>query len=109
LKDAEAKNYLADELVSFDSNTSQMVNYHFLLQYINKLLEELPPRQKEVIQLRKLEEYSLKEIAKKLNISIKTVESHLSIALKFLREKLQNEKFDDLLLLVLVIKKNKLN
>ena len=105
LREDEVKHQFTDELVNFDFRTSQMVNYHFLLEHINDLLDKLPPRQKEIIELRKLEGYSLKEIASKLDISVKTVETHLRLALKFLKEKLQSEKFDDLLLFVLTFRK----
>ena len=105
VKDEELKHDLAGELLSFDNHTANMVNYHFLLQHISRLIDELPPRQKEIIELRKLEGFSVKEISEKLSLSIKTVEAHLTAALKFLKGKLQSEKFDDLLLFVLTFSK----
>ena len=105
VKDEELKHELADELVHFDNHTANMLNYHFLLQHINSLIDELPPRQKEIIELRKLEGYSIKEISEKLSLAKKTVEAHLTAALKSLKERLQTEKFDELLFFVLTFRK----
>jgi len=105
-KEQEFKHDLADELIHFDEHTSNMVNYHFLLDHLNRLIDELPPRQKEIIMLRKLENYSIKEISEQLSISIKTIEAHLTAALKFLKERLKSEKLDDLLLFALIFRKN---
>ena len=54
--------------------------------YINKLIEELPPRQCEVFKMSREKHLSYKEIAKELSISEKTVERHINEALKFLRK-----------------------
>ncbi|MBV5343655.1 sigma-70 family RNA polymerase sigma factor, partial [bacterium] len=76
-----------------------------LLDHLNRLIDELPPRQKEIVILRKLDNYSIKEISEKLSISTKTIEAHLTAALKFLKERLKSEKFEDLLLFTLIFKK----
>lgn len=106
VKDEELKNDLADELINFDDHTSNLLNYHFLLEHINLLILKLPPRQKQILELRKLDGYTSAEISEMLNLSIKTVEAHLTAALKFLKESLRSEKFDDLLLFALVFRKN---
>lgn len=105
LKENELKHNLADELVHFDDQTSQMVNYHFLLEHVNRLISELPPRQQEIVELRKIKGYSLKEISAQLNISVKTVEAHMRTALKSLKQQLKSERFDDLLLWILIAHK----
>ncbi|TXE16684.1 RNA polymerase sigma-70 factor [Psychroserpens burtonensis] len=56
------------------------------IEILNKLIDQLPPRCKEVFILNKLERRKYKEIANDLGISIKTVENHMSKALSFLRE-----------------------
>lgn len=105
LKEQKLKHNLAGDLIDFDNDTANTLNYHFLLNHINKLLEQLPPRQKEIIVLRKLEGLSIKEIAEKLSLAVKTVEAHLTAALRFLKKKLRSDKFDDLLLLALTLRK----
>jgi len=105
IKDEELRHNLTGELIDFDDQTAGTLNYHSLLEYINRLINQLPPRQKQILELRKLEGYSIKEISDMLDLAVKTVEAHLTAALKFLKEKLQQEKFDDLLLFALILKK----
>ncbi len=106
IKDDELKHNLTSEIFDFDDHTCNSLNYHSLLEYITQLIGQLPPRQKEILELRKLQGYSTKEIAKMLNLAVKTVEAHLSASLRFLRDKLKNEKFDDLILFALILKKS---
>ncbi len=105
VKEQEFKHDLANDLVSFDNHSSNLLNYNSLLEHINHLIEELPPRQREIIILRKLENYSLHEISEQLSLSIKTVEAHLTAALKFLKERLKSERTEDLLLFALIFRK----
>ena len=51
-------------------------------------LTELPEQCRTVFQLSRFEDMKYKEIADKLDISVKTVENHMGKALKFLRTKL---------------------
>ena len=54
--------------------------------YIERLVNELPPRQKEVFYLSRHEQLSYKEIAERLDITPKTVERHINEALKYLKK-----------------------
>lgn len=54
--------------------------------YIEKLVAELPPRQKEVFRMSREQHLSYKEISLRLDISEKTVERHINEALKFLKK-----------------------
>ena len=58
---------------------------------IDKKVEELPPQRKLIYQLSREQGLSYKEIAEKLNISEKTIESNIRLALKTLRALLSNE------------------
>jgi len=73
---------------------------HVLQKEINENLErgisELPEKCREVFVLSRKQQLSHKEIANLLNISVKTVENHLTIALKHLRASMA-----DFLLLVI--------
>jgi RNA polymerase sigma-70 factor (ECF subfamily) len=53
---------------------------------INTILSKIPPRSRQVFVLHRFEEMKYKEIAEFLEISIKTVENHISKALKVLHE-----------------------
>jgi len=59
-----------------------------LVDHINSSIEELPDKCKQVFKLSREEQLSHKEIADKLNISTKTVEAHITKALKHLKTSL---------------------
>lgn len=61
------------------------IEYKELEASVNKIIEELPNRQKAVYKLSREEELSYKEISKKLCISINTVENHMVKALRHIR------------------------
>ena len=63
--------------------------YGELKEHITLAVDTLPPRCKVVFQLSRFEELSYKEIAKKMDISVKTVENQMGKALKIMREKLK--------------------
>lgn len=56
------------------------------MQKLHSLIDQLPPRCREVFVKNKLEKRKYKEIAVDMGISIKTVENQMSKALHFLRE-----------------------
>src|SRR5690606_21573826 len=60
---------------------------------ITSLTENLPPRAKEIYLLSRQQYLSNKEIAERLQISEKTVENQLTIALRRLREGLGRMSF----------------
>ena len=55
-------------------------------------IDELPEKCGEVFKLRKFEHLSHVEISKKLNISIKTVETHMHRANTTLKEKMKSQE-----------------
>ena len=57
-----------------------------LSDYIDLLINELPPRRREIFNLSRKENKSYKEIAELLHISEKTIENQISEALKYLRK-----------------------
>ena len=57
---------------------------------INRALDALPEKCKEIFLMNRFDELKYREIAEKLNISIKTVETQMSRALKALRERLSD-------------------
>jgi len=75
---------------------------HFLEVDLKKDIEEsiaaLPEKRREIFRLSREEGLKYREIAEKLNISIKTVEAQMGLAIKSLREKLK--KYNSFLFLV---------
>ncbi|MEH0152811.1 RNA polymerase sigma-70 factor [Limibacter armeniacum] len=60
-----------------------------LLNQVEKLIQELPEKTREVFELSRKSYLSNKEIAERLSISTKTVEYHINMALQFLRKHCQ--------------------
>lgn len=58
------------------------------MQYIRSEIKKLPDRCCEIFEMSYLKEMKNNEIAEKLNISIRTVEHHLYLGLRTLREKM---------------------
>ncbi len=81
-----------DEIVNFknDSADSQEnMESSELEEYLHRSIDRLPEKCRIVFSLSRFEELSYKEIAEKLDISVKTVENQISKALKLLREDLK--------------------
>ena len=68
--------------------TENMLAYQELSTTVDHLADRLPCQCKNIYELSRVKGFNNKEIASKLLISEKTVEAHLTKALKFLRERL---------------------
>ncbi|WP_372936457.1 RNA polymerase sigma factor [Mariniphaga sediminis] len=64
------------------------INKEEVYEKIHLLIEKMPPRQREVFKMKHFKNYSYKEIAEALNISVNTVENHMVKAHKYLKESL---------------------
>ena len=81
----EDVNYYATTEDTDDEESRSSINME---QKIHEAIESLPEKCKEIFSLSKLKNMKNKEVAEHLNISIKTVENQMTIALKKLREDL---------------------
>jgi RNA polymerase sigma-70 factor (ECF subfamily) len=72
-----------------DHNPLQQLTVNEMQDVINRAIDELPIRCREVFMLSRFEGLSYLQIAEALNISPKTVENQISKALLILREALQ--------------------
>jgi RNA polymerase sigma-70 factor (family 1) len=66
-------------------------NLDELLQLMDKEINELPPKCRKIFLLNKKEGLTHIEISEHLNISIKTIEGHMTRAFKILRNKLHTK------------------
>ncbi len=93
-----------DFLMSVDHSsrnfTELAVEYHEIKQKSEHAIDSLPPKRQEIFRLSRETGLKNKEIAEKLQISIKTVENQMGQALKFLREELSEYQMLIFLLLL---------
>ncbi|MCU7694440.1 RNA polymerase sigma factor [Haoranjiania flava] len=89
-------NTLSDQEVQ--NATWDTISYNELNNQLQNYIEMMPPMRKKVFILSRIEGWSYKEIAVELAISLKTVEKHISEALKQLRPHLS--KINILLILL---------
>ncbi len=78
------------ELNNDNQEIIEHVNYSDsgVMNKINAIINQLPEQRKKIFKLNRLEGLKYREIAEKLNISQKTVETQMGKALKFLRDNL---------------------
>lgn len=81
------------------SSTEEVCNFNELTTHLSTAVERLPDTAREVFSLSRYQYLTTREIARQLNLSPKTVEYHLSRALRLLRVQLK----DYILLVVLLL------
>jgi RNA polymerase sigma-70 factor (ECF subfamily) len=89
-KEYVRKNYLESVgslMKDFDNSTEETILLNDLTQNLEREISRLPLKCRSVYTLSRIEHKSNKEIAAVLGISEKTVENHMSRALKYLRMK----------------------
>ena len=82
----------------FDDSNNESIAFNELRMMLEKSMSDLPEKCQEVFRMSRVQHLGIQEIAQQLNISHKTVENHLTKALKHLREDL-----GDFLILMVVI------
>jgi RNA polymerase sigma-70 factor (ECF subfamily) len=75
------------------SKTDKHLVYKEFEDGIFREIKKLPPRSQEVLILSRFEHYTNIEIAQKLGLSVRTVEKHISDALKLLKMKIDPYQF----------------
>ena len=92
LKSKQAQNLKIVHSNYEDGNTSlqKQIELNDSVEWVSKIIEELPEQQRVIIQLRDIEAYDFDEIAKMLDMTNTAVRVNLSRARKIIREKLTN-------------------
>lgn len=80
-----------DVLPDISKGIGDEANTIWLREKIYCSIRQLPPKCEEVFRLSKLEGLTYAEIARRLNVSVKTVENHMAQAFKRLRKLLAKE------------------
>ncbi|WP_010136616.1 sigma-70 family RNA polymerase sigma factor [Ochrovirga pacifica] len=98
-KDYQVKSL--DQYEQFDSCTSELnVEEHIIANeqsrinkvIISNILKKIPSRTRQVFEMSRLDGFKYKEISELLDITPKTVENHIGIALKYISKELANIK-----------------
>ncbi|NPA37403.1 MAG: RNA polymerase sigma-70 factor [Chlorobi bacterium] len=91
-QEAYRSRFLAETtLTQFDNSVDEQLEYASLLEEIDKLIDKLPERRRNIFIKSRKQGMSSKEIATELGISPGTVDNQISEALKFLRKKIDTE------------------
>ncbi len=80
---------------SVDSSGGHTIEYHEFLADIEKALNTLPQRQREIVRLSRIDGLANTEIASRLGIAEKTVRNELSLGLKILKKELKKIQNND--------------
>jgi RNA polymerase sigma-70 factor (family 1) len=75
------------------SELEEKLDALFLKNYLDGIVEQLPDKTRLVFNYSRAEEFSVKEIATKMDLSPKAVEYHLTKALRVLKEAVQKIKY----------------
>lgn len=79
-------------IVSRENETDYFIEEQLeILQLIDKAIASMPAKRQEIFRLSRQQGLKYKEIAQILSISVKTVETQISLALKTLRESVKNQ------------------
>ena len=80
-------------LTDTNASAEQILDRDNLQGAIDQIVKSLPEKCREVFKLSRIEGLSQKEISEKLGISKKTIENHMTKALKTLRTELKRKEF----------------
>jgi RNA polymerase sigma-70 factor (family 1) len=72
-----------------DISPEERLQYNELFTNYTKALAELPEKQRTVFLMSRMEGLKYKEIAERLNVSVKAIEKRMSLTLAYLRKTLQ--------------------
>jgi RNA polymerase sigma-70 factor (ECF subfamily) len=79
--DLEEANYITDEHINAEELSAQY-------EHLRTLIAQLPPQEQTVLMAIVVDNKKYKEVAEEMNISVNTVKTHFSRALKTLRKEL---------------------
>ena len=104
----EVKHNILIDSSKHKTNIDDNSDYQLLLDKLDELINRMPEKRRQVFIKKKIEEKSLKEIADELSITTKTVEYHITEAMKFLKQEFGKLKVNGLIFFHLFIQKRKI-
>jgi RNA polymerase sigma-70 factor (family 1) len=97
------KHQILTELSENQSDLDKNLDYESLLDKLDEFISQMPEKRREVFIKKKYEEKSLKEIAEELSITPKTVEYHITEAMKYLKNEFERFNLHGILFFQLFI------
>lgn len=92
----------AEKYILAPTQNEEQVDYQQLVQKMNEIVDQLPPRRKEIFNLSYKKELKNSEIAIKLDVSEQFVKNQLSVSRRFIISKFKEDsQFAGILLLFL--------
>jgi RNA polymerase sigma-70 factor (ECF subfamily) len=87
LREQKAAGNFESRLIQFTETimASDVLEFKELKAFLDSLIDSLPEDQRLIFRLHREESLTYKEIAERLNISVKTVEKKMSMSLRYLR------------------------
>ena len=102
---SQFRKFVNSELLNdITSETSQQIDYNSLKAYVFRLAESLPEKRREVFIKSRFEGLTNKEISIELGLSKKTIENHLNLALREIRNKMEEGRLPVVLFFFMFIK-----
>lgn len=86
-----------------DNRSENEVVYSDLLDYLNKIVAQLPPKRQHIYRMSREQGLTYKEIAREMNVSEKTVETHLRLALQTIKKELRSQMHLPVLLIAFLL------
>ncbi len=88
--ESKYREHFSRKMQEDELNESMWANTDNLQDQINAAIEKLPTQRQKIFKMSRFDEMTYKEIAQKLDISVKTVENQMGSALKHLRKELKD-------------------
>lgn len=83
--DTKVKEIVASQKITVEETTESQIIYTEYQEILQAAIEQLPTQRKRIFNMSRIENMSHKEIAAELDISVNTVQEHISEALKFIK------------------------
>jgi RNA polymerase sigma-70 factor (ECF subfamily) len=93
LRKSDPLSAASENIVSEAESPEKIMQMDELLEILNKLISSLPPQCQKIFLMNRFEGRKSKEIAEELNLSPRTVETHIFKALHVLKNGLKNQWF----------------
>jgi RNA polymerase sigma-70 factor, ECF subfamily len=82
-----------EDLLQQDASVIEDLYHKDFSRRLNELLEKLPQQRREAFIMTYVEGLKAKEVAERMNIPQRTVESHVYLTLKYLKQKMSKDDF----------------